>query len=52
MGKFIKLVGVDHHHDAPQVLGFGQPMSRRHTGSLWECECGAVLEWDGKNWSL
>jgi hypothetical protein len=52
MGKFIKLVGVEHHHDVPLVLGYGQLMGRKHRGSTWECECGVVLTWNGKKWTL
>ena len=51
MGRFIKLVGSKHAHDLPAVVGYGSPISKMHTGSVWECSCGKVFEWDGKSWN-
>ena len=50
MGKFIKLIGQEHSHDMPEVLGYGQPMGRKHTGSVWECTCKEQFTWNGKKW--
>jgi hypothetical protein len=52
-GKWIKLIGEKGHVcDLPWSVdepSMGATyLQKRHTGSIWECECGLRYEWKGK----
>lgn len=54
-GEWVVLNGEDFSHECPlpdsvgPVL-YGVSLQKRHAGSVWKCECGAMHEWSGKKW--
>ena len=56
MSKWIKIVGeAAHKCDLPWAIDAhtmsGTHLQKRHSGSIWECDCGERYEWDGKDFS-
>jgi hypothetical protein len=56
MSKWIKIVGeAAHKCDLPWAIDAhtmsGTQLQKRHSGSIWECDCGERYEWDGKDFS-
>ena len=57
MSKWIKLVGEKGHEcDLPWSINEAMMnaihLQKRHTGSVWQCDCGLKYEWNGKKFGV
>ena len=54
---WIKIIGENKQHKCNLPWSVDEPgmgathLQKRHTGSIWQCECGKSYTWNGKKFA-